>query len=160
MTINNLADEPPHFQSGMSVRVYFDIGSLHAQGQTIADVSTPVYYDAAGQIDGRPTAISAPVQWGAADSCVYYVTISWGSDEIGLPPSRAFEFAFNAAIGPACEFYWNSSASPFMTGLAAGTYASAADPYIPVYVNGTLVYGQTPPVTADDGCGASASGRT
>jgi endoglucanase len=153
LTINNMADEPPHFQSGMSARVYFDIGSLYAQGQTIADVSTPVYYDAADQIDGQPTAISAPVQWGAADSCVYYVTINWGSDEIGLPPSRAFEFAFNAALGPDYKFYWNSSASPFMTGLAAGTYASAADPYIPVYVNGTLVYGQTPPVTADDACG-------
>ena len=132
--------------------MYFDISSLHAAGQNIGAVSTPVYYDAANQIDGKPTAISAPVQWGSASSCVYYVTINWGSDGIGLPPSRAFEFAFVAALGPNYKYYWSSSASPFMTGLAAGTYAAAPDPYIPVYVNGTLVYGQTPPVTADDSC--------
>jgi endoglucanase len=152
LNISNYADEPPRLQTGMSVRVYFDISSLHAAGQSIGAVTTPVYYDAANQIDGSPTAISAPVQWGSASSCVYYVTINWGSDGIGLPPSRAFEFAFVAALGPGYKYYWNSSASPFMTGLAAGTYASAPDPYLPVYVNGTLAYGQTPPVTADDSC--------
>ena len=60
-------------------------------------ISTPVYYDAADQIDGRPTSISAPVQWGDANSCVYYVTVDWSGDQIGLPPSRAFEFGINAA---------------------------------------------------------------
>jgi endoglucanase len=157
ININNMADEPPHLQTQMSTRVYFDISALYAEGQTISDVSTPVYYDAADYIDGNPTAISAPVQWGGADSCVYYVTVNWGQDGIGLPPSRAFEFAINAAIGPDYKFYWNSSASPFMTGLAAGTYASAPDPYIPVYINGALVYGQTPSTTADDSCPASSS---
>jgi endoglucanase len=161
VTINNMADEPPHLQSGMSARVYFDISSLHAQGQDISDISTPVYYDAAGQIDGNATSVSAPVQWGDANSCIYYVTISWGSDQIGLPPSRAFEFGINAAIGPQYKFYWNSAGSPFMTGLAAGTYASTPDPYIPVYIDGSLVYGQTPSLTADEGCGAaSSSGET
>jgi endoglucanase len=152
LNINNYADEPPHLQTGMSTRVYFDIRSLHAAGQTIGDISTPVYYDAADQIDGRPTSISAPVQWGGTSSCVYYVAINWGSDGIGLPPSRAFEFAFVDAIGTDYKFHWSSSSSPFMTGLAAGTYASAPDPYIPVYLNGTLAYGQTPPTTADTSC--------
>jgi endoglucanase len=152
LNVINYADEPPHLQTGMSTRVYFDISSLHAAGQTISDISTPVYYDAADQIDGRPTSISAPVQWGGTSSCVYYVTINWGSDSIGLPPSRAFEFAFVDAIGTDYKFHWNSSSSPFMTGLAARTYASAPDPYIPVYLNGTIVYGQTPSTTADTSC--------
>ena len=84
VTINNMADEPPRLQSGMSARVYFDISSLHAQGQDISDISTPVYYDAADQIDGTATSVSAPVQWGDANSCIYYVTVNWGSDQIGL----------------------------------------------------------------------------
>ena len=42
-----------------------------------------------------------------------------------------------------------------MTGLAAGTYASTPDPYIPVYINGQLSYGQTPSLTADEGCGSA-----
>lgn len=152
LNVNNYADEPPHLQTGMSVRVYFDISSLYAAGQTISDVSTPVYYDAADQIDGKATSISAPAQWGGTSSCVYYVTINWGSDAIGLPPSRAFEFAFVDALGPAYKFYWNSAASPFMTGLVAGTYASSPDPYLPVYINGTLAYGQTPSTTLDTNC--------
>ncbi len=153
LNVNNYADEPPHPQTGMSVRVYFDISSLYAQGQNISAVSTPVYYDAADQIDGRPTSISTPVQWGDSSSCVYYVTINWGNDQIGLPPSRAFEFAINAAIGPDYKFYWNSAKSRFITGLAAGTYATSPDPYIPVYINGSLVYGQVPATTADESCG-------
>jgi hypothetical protein len=152
LNITNVATAPPHLQQQMSVRVYFDVSSLHAAGQGISAVSTPVYYDAANQIDGRPTSISAPVQWGGSSSCLYYVTINWGSDGIGLPPSRAFEFAFVAALGPSYKYYWSSSASPFMTGLAAGTYAASPDPNIPVYLNGTLVYGQTPSTTADTSC--------
>jgi endoglucanase len=152
LDINNYADEPPHLQTGMSVRVYFDISTLYDAGQSISDVSTPVYYDAADQIDGNATSISSPAQWGGSSSCVYYVTISWADDGIGLPPSRAFEFAFVDALGPDYEYYWNSSSSPFMTGLSSGTYENTADPYIPVYINGSLVYGQVPSTTLDDSC--------
>lgn len=160
VNINNLATQPPHFQTGLSARVYFDISSLYAEGQSISSISTPVYYDAASQIDGNTTSISAPVQWGGADSCVYYTTVSWAKDGIGLPPSRAFEFGINAAIGPNYKYYWSSANSPSVTGLAAGTYATTPDPYIPVYVNGTLAYGQTPSLTADDSCAPSTGGGT
>ncbi|MBV9445003.1 MAG: glycoside hydrolase family 9 protein [Streptosporangiaceae bacterium] len=152
VNVNNFADEPPHLQTGMSMRVYFDISALHASGQTISSLSTPVYYDAASTIDGHATSISAPVQWGGTTSCVYYVTINWGSDGIGLPPSRAFEFAFVDALGSDFKFHWSSAASPFMTGLSAGTYASTPDPNVPIYINGTLVYGQTPSTTLDTSC--------
>ena len=116
-----------------------------------------MYYDAADQIDGNPTAVSAPVQWGDANSCIYYVTVNWGSDQIGLPPSRAFEFGINDGDRARLRLHWNSASSPFMTGLAAGTYTSTPDPYIPVYVNGQLAYGQTPSLTADEGCGSGSS---
>lgn len=157
VTINNTADEPPHLQSGLSARIYFDIKPLVAAGQSISAVTTPVYYDAAGQIDGNATGVSAPVQWGDANSCIYYVTLDWSKDSIGLPPSRAFEFGINSAIGPNFKYYWNSASSPFMTGLAAGTYASAPDPNIPVYVNNQLAYGTPPSQTADEGCGSGGS---
>ena len=158
VNINNVASAPPHFETDLSTRVFFDISSIFKQGQTISNISTPVYYDAASQIDGKTTSISAPAQWGDANSCLYYVTIGWTGDNVGLPPSRAFEFGINAAIGPNFQFYWNSSASPFITGLAAGTYASAPDPNIPVYQSGKLVYGQEPAKTADESCGSSGGG--
>jgi endoglucanase len=158
VNITNLADEPPHFETDMSARVYFDVSSLYKAGQTISAISNPVYYDAASQIDGRPTSISAPTQWGDANSCVYYVTLDWTGDNVGLPPSRAFEFGINAAIGPNYKYYWSSATSPSFTGLAAGTYATTPDPNIPVYLNGKLAYGQTPSTTADEGCAPGGSG--
>lgn len=158
VNVTNVASQPPHFETDMSARVYFDIASLHAQGQGISAISTPVYYDAAGQIDGKTTSISAPTQWGDANSCVYYVTIGWTGDDVGLPPSRAFEFGINAAQGPNFKSYWNSAASPSLTGLAAGTYASSPDPNIPIYVGGALAFGQEPSKTLDEGCGSSGTG--
>jgi endoglucanase len=158
VTVNNVASQPPHFESDLSARVYFDISAIHKQGQGISAISTPVYYDAAGQIDGHTTAVSAPVQWGDANSCLYYVTVDWTGDPIGLPPSRAFEFGINAAQGPNYSYYWSSAASPSMTGLAAGTYASTPDPNIPVYVGGVLAYGQEPSKTLDETCGSGSTG--
>ncbi|WP_052432510.1 glycoside hydrolase family 9 protein [Streptacidiphilus carbonis] len=158
VTVNNTASLPPHQESDLSARVYFDISSLHKQGQGIDAISTPVYYDAASQIDGRATAVSAPVQWGDANSCLYYVTLDWTGDRIGLPPSRAFEFGINAAQGPGYTSYWSSAASPSLTGLAAGTYAATPDPNIPVYANGVLAYGSEPSKTLDESCAPSTGG--
>jgi hypothetical protein len=56
------------------------------------------------------------------------------------------------AIGSDYKFHWNSSASPFMTGLSADSYTSSPDPYLPVYLNGTLAYGQIPSTTLDISC--------
>ncbi len=60
MNITNTASDPPHFETDMSARVYFDISSVWAHGQTIGDISTPIYYDAAGHIDGTPTRTALP----------------------------------------------------------------------------------------------------
>jgi endoglucanase len=155
VTVNNVASQPPHFETDMSARYFFDISAIHAHGQTIADVTTPIYYDASAQIDSHPTAISAPVRWGDASSCLYYVSIDWTG--VQLSGSRAFEFGVNSAMGPGYLFYWDSTKSPSYTGLAAGTYAATPDPYIPVYLGGKLTYGQEPSLTADEGCGATSS---
>ncbi|HKN96899.1 MAG TPA: glycoside hydrolase family 9 protein [Pseudonocardiaceae bacterium] len=151
VTVNNVATQPPHFESDLSARVYFDISSLVQAGQGIGDVSTPVYYDAASTVDGHTTTIGAPVQWGDAASCVYYVPIDWSGDAIS--GSRAFEFGVNAAIGKDFGFHWSSAASPSFAGLAAGTFASTPDPNIPVYRNGKLAFGQEPPADSDENCG-------
>lgn len=158
VNITNTATRPPHFETDLSARVYFDIKSVVAAGQSISAISTPVYYDAASQIDGHATTISAPVHWGDANSCLYYVTVAWTGDNVGLPPSRALQFGINAAMGPDFKSHWSSSGSPSLTGLAAGTYAATPDPNIPVYVNGTLAFGQEPSTTLDEGCGTNSGG--
>ena len=62
VNITNTATHPPHFQTDLSARVYFNIHSLVQHGQDISAISTPVYYDAASQIDGHATSVSAPAK--------------------------------------------------------------------------------------------------
>jgi hypothetical protein len=159
INVNNYAIEPPHYESDMSVRYYFDISSLYAHGQGISAISTPIYYDAASTSDGHTTTIGAPVQWGGSSSCVYYLPISWSGDT-NLVASRAFEFGIVAAQASDYKTYWSPSSSWGYQGVAKGTYSSAPDPYIPVYLNGKLAYGETPPLTEDTSCGSSSSTTT
>ncbi len=157
VTINNFATHPPHFATDMSARYFFDISELHAQGQDIGAVSTSIYYDASHTSYGQPaTQLSEPVRWGDADSCIYYVTADWTGAEVS--GSRAFEFGLTEAMTSDWKTYWDSTNDPSFAGLADGAYVSTPDPNVPVYLNGTLVYGQEPSLTANEGCGASSPG--
>ena len=69
------ADPPAPLQTGISTPVLFDISSLHAAGQNISDISTPVYFDAADQIDGDPHVDRRAGAIRRRGDCVYYVTI-------------------------------------------------------------------------------------
>ena len=90
--------------------MYFDISSLYAQGQNISSISTPVYYDAADQIDGTPRPVSAPVQWGDANSCVYYVTDQLAAaTRSGCRRRGPSSSASTRRSGPNYKFYWNSA---------------------------------------------------
>jgi hypothetical protein len=156
VNINNYATEPPHWESDMSARYYFDISSIYAHGQGISSISTPIYYDAADGVDGHATTIGAPVQWGPSDSCVYYVPISWAGDS-SLVATRAFQFGIIASQASNYKYYWSPGSSWSYQGVANGTYANTPDPHIPVYLNGHLAYGETPPLTEDTGCAPSSS---
>jgi hypothetical protein len=152
VAIHNDSTLPPHLQTDMSARYYFDISSLHAQGQTIKDITTPIYYDAAKDFDSKTTTISKPVRWGEASSCVYYVTIDWTGN--GISGARELEFGVHAEMGPNYKWYWSSAKSPSFAGLAAGTYKKTPSPNLPVYLGGKLVFGNEPSTTANTTCGS------
>jgi hypothetical protein len=154
VTVNDYATEPPHYEADMSVRYYFDISSVHAHGQGISAISTPIYYDAAAGTDGNASRIGAPVRWGPSGSCVYYVPMSWAGDR-RLVGSRALELGIVASQGPDHKYYWRPGRSWSYQGVAAGTYRSSPDPYVPVYLGGHLAYGETPPLDEDTGCGSA-----
>ena len=65
------------------------------------------------------TSVSAPVQWGGTTSCVYYVTINWGSDGIGLPPEGELLRAPPGATPPG-----SGLGTRLMRALAAQRYIS------------------------------------
>ncbi|MCL5047638.1 MAG: glycoside hydrolase family 9 protein, partial [Firmicutes bacterium] len=155
VNINNYAIDPPHYQTQMSARYYFDISSIYAHGETINDVTTPIYYDASGTSYNEPVQISKPVQWGGPNSCVYYVDLNWNTAQV--VGQRALEFGIVTAQASNYSYYWNPANSWSYQGVAAGTYTTEPDPYVPVYINNKLVYGEEPPLNADLGCTATAS---
>ncbi len=153
VTINNVATHPPHVQTDLSARYYVDISELHKQGQDISAVTGAIYYDASSTSYRQPpTRLSAPVRWGDASSCLYYVTADWTGAQVS--GARAFQFGLTEAQTSDYKTYWDSTNDPSFVGLPAGTYASTPDPNIPVYVNGVLAFGHEPSLTADETCGS------
>jgi endoglucanase len=154
VTINNFGARPPHYQTDMSARYYFDISEIAKQGQDISAVTGQIYYDASAASYNQPAKLSAPVRWGDASSCVYYVTLDWTGDDVF--GARPLQFGLNEAQTSNWKTYWDPTNDYSYTGLAAGTYASTPDPYVPVYLGGKLVYGQEPSTTLDESCGAAS----
>lgn len=152
VTVNNFGARPPHYQRDMSTRYYFNISELHKQGQGIDAVTGAIYYDASAANYSQPAKLSAPVRWGGSDSCVYYVTLDWtGADVFG---ARALQFGLTEAQTAKYKTYWDPSNDYSFTGLKEGTYKTTADPYLPLYLNGKLVFGKEPATTLDETCGS------
>ncbi len=158
VNMNNYAIDPPHYQTQMSARYYFDISSIYAHGENISDVTTPIYYDASGTSYNQPVEISKPVQWGGPKSCVYYIDLNWNTAQV--VGQRALEFGIVTSQASNYSYYWSPAKSWSYQGIAAGTYATIPDPYVPVYINNKLVYGETPPLNEDLGCGSNSSSGT
>jgi len=157
VTINSFATHPPHFETTLSARYYFDISEIHKQGQDAGAVTPSIFYDAsATSYNQPPTRLSAPTRWGDAASCLYYVTADWTGAQVS--GGRAFQFGLTEAQTANWKTYWDATNDPSFTGLAAGTYASTPDPYVPVYLDGKLVSGQEPSLTADENCGSGSTG--
>jgi endoglucanase len=150
VTINNFGVRPPHFQTDMSARYFFDISELHAQGQDISAVGGEIQYDASGGTYGQPATLSAPVRWGGPSSCVYYVSLDWtGADVFG---ARPLQFELKEDLTSDWKTYWDPTNDYGFTGLKAGTYTTTPDPYIPVYLGDELVFGNEPPTTLNESC--------
>jgi hypothetical protein len=133
--------QPPHFETDMKIRYFFDITELLAAGQTISNVSIAIYYDQEKNLEG-PVVVRGPLAWNGSTT-VYYAEFDWTGYHIW--GTRDLEFGLNAAIGPNYLFYWNASNDWSRTGLTA---TKAATQYIPVYLSGKLIYGQEPPVSS------------
>jgi endoglucanase len=142
VTIRLHADttQPPQYVTGLKVRYFFDISELLAIGQSISDVSVAVYYDqnATNATPAGPTGVNGPFAWNGSTS-VYYVEFDWSAYPIWT--TRDLEFGLNVAIASDYKFHWDSSNDFSHQGL---TSSLATTPYIPVYHNGTLVFGQEP----------------
>jgi endoglucanase len=156
VTIYNIAVDPPHFESNMAFRYYFNISELQAAGQSISDVSTVIYYDQNANMPGdSATTVTSPVAVNAAQG-LYYVEFDFHGP---ISNYRQLEFGLNANIGSDFKFHWDATNDPSHQGLS-GTSSSTSTPAatatptgltqnIPLYLkaNSAPVWGQEPSTT-------------
>ena len=142
LQIANFATHPPRLVDTLSARYYFDISELIAKGQGIEDVKVVTYYDQSSVNGTGITAkISGPVAVDAAKG-IYYVTVSW--EGVAFFGTLDYHFGLVAAQDSTWTANWDAGNDYSRSGL--GTSFTVTE-RIPVYENGTLVYGKEQPVT-------------
>lgn len=132
--------QPPQYVSGLKVRYFFNISELLSIGQSISNVSVAIYYDqnATNATPSGPTGVNGPFSWNGSTT-VYYVEFDWSAYPIWT--TRDLQFGLNVAIASDFKFHWDATNDYSRQGI---TTTQAITPYIPVYHNGVLVFGQEP----------------
>ncbi|MBT8225577.1 MAG: glycoside hydrolase family 9 [Dactylosporangium sp.] len=145
LTINNYLTHPPHWETELSLRYYFDISELMEHGQDISAITAEVYYDESASSYGAPATLSDPIAADAA-SGIYYVEVSW--PDIAIYGKREFQFGLISAQDSNWQSWWDGSNDFSHTGLTSTE--SARSDYVPAYRAGVLVAGNEPSGTTPD----------
>ncbi len=141
VTIHNDAVDPPHWETDLKARYFFNISELTAAGQSINDVTTAVYYDEQKASYGGSTKLTGPFAWDAANG-IYYVQLDWSGNNIA--GKRDFQFALIDNIGSDYKYHWDPTNDWSHQGL--NTTSAVVAQNIPVYTSGTTPYfGSEPP---------------
>jgi hypothetical protein len=139
LVLHNESTQPPHFESELSARYFFDISELLDAGQTIDDVRFEIYYDEHGTRFGTPTNVTGPMLWSGPNT--YYLEFDWSSGE--LYGTRELQFGLIAAQDSAWQSHWDPSNDWSRQGLQN---TNTLTDLVPVYFHGEIVYGQEPPL--------------
>ncbi|NLT55869.1 MAG: glycoside hydrolase family 9 [Actinomycetales bacterium] len=130
---------PPTLVDDLSARYYFDISELIDAGETVADVETAIYYDEAAGVGDKPATLTGPTRVGTSGN-LYYVTISWPGAFIG---KRDLQFGLIAKQSSVTyQDYWDADNDYSRSGLGSKEFEPTQR--IPVYKDGTLVFGAEP----------------
>ena len=121
--LNNTGTSPV---SGLAIRLYFDLDN----GENASNYILENYYDSSSS-----AVVSGPHSW---DSDTYYYEVSYNGT---LNNGASFEYSG--------AFHLGNWASTFSSGndwwRRTISSSNVVTTYIPVYVNGTLTFGQEPP---------------
>ncbi|MGB8452395.1 MAG: glycoside hydrolase family 9 protein [Anaerocolumna sp.] len=139
--ITNDTSCPPTKASTLKARYFFDISEMIAKGQSIDDLSVPVYYDQALTEDGIGVKINGPFAWDEAKG-IYYVDLDWSG--ISFHGSREIQIGFVPAQDASYKVNWDPTNDWSRQGL---TTTMGVTSYIPLYLGDTLAYGQEPGVS-------------
>lgn len=117
--------------SGLDARIFVNLSEVYTTGLTSSSVGIRTDWNECG------AAVSGLQVWNAA-SRIFYLDIDWGSRTFAASSVCNLQLAlsiYNPAV-------WNGANDPSVQGLTRGGYRNASG--IPVYRNGTLVYGNEP----------------
>ncbi len=138
LKIHNESCQPPHYETGMKARYFFNINELLKSGQTIDDVIFAVEYDEQISMQQDPIKYTGPFKWD--DAGTYYYEFDWSGSKIY--GDRELQISFRAKQDSNYMTHWDSS-NDYSKKNLTDTYAVTKN--VPVYLDGTLVYGEEAP---------------
>ncbi len=136
--LHNESSQPPHYETGMKVRYFFNISELLACGQTIDDVEMTIAYDEQISLQQEPITYRGPIKWD--DGGTYYYEYDWSGREIY--GDRELAIILTAKQDSNYMTHWDPTNDWSRKGLSSD-YVLTKN--IPVYMNGVLVYGEEAP---------------
>ncbi len=165
--VTNHSAWPARVQDNISFRYFMDLSEVKAQGKNPEDLVIRCDRDQSAMYSakGYKTAeISKPIQYSGD---IYYIEVNLPDGRVVLPISEGQQQCeiLLAIVMPDYGSGWDSSNDFSAKGV--GKSANAADgtangvitPYVPVYVDGKLYYGEEPDGTKADGLGGTGSDR-
>ncbi len=136
--ITNDTSCPPRRADSLKARYIFDISEMIAKGQSIKDLSIPVYYDQALTQDGIGVKLNGPFAWDEAKG-IYYVELDWSG--ISFHGSREIQIGLVPAQDASYKVNWDPTNDWSRQGI---TETSGLAGNIPLYLDDKLMYGQEP----------------
>jgi endoglucanase len=138
LRIHNESSQPPHYETGMMCRYYFNISELLENEQGIDDVIFTVEYDEQISMQQDPIEYRGPFKYD--DAGTYYYEFDWSGSKIY--GDRELQISFRVKQDKNYLTHWDSSNDYSRQGL---TNEYVVYKNVPVYLDGVKVYGEEPP---------------
>ncbi|NLL05079.1 MAG: glycoside hydrolase [Clostridiaceae bacterium] len=135
--IHNESAYPPHYETRMKARYYFNINELLNAGQSIDDVEMEVYYDENEKCYDGEAKYSGPIKYD--DNGTYYVEFDWDGKQVYA--SRELQFALVAAQDSNFKGNWDPTNDYSREGLKDDYVITTK---VPLYIGDQLVFGEEP----------------
>lgn len=138
LKIHNESSQPPHYETGMMARYFFNIDELLKNEQSIDDIIFSVEYDEQISMQQDPIKLTGPFKWD--DAGTYYYQFDWSGSKIY--GDRELQISFRVKQDKNYLTHWDASNDYSKEGL---TTEYAVTKKVPVYLDGKLVFGEEAP---------------
>lgn len=138
LNLHNESSRPPHYETGMMVKYFFNISEMIAAGQSIDDVQFSITYDEQISLQDDPIEYRGPFKWD--DAGTYYFEFDWSGRKIY--GERELQISLAAKQDSNYVTHWDPT-NDYSRKNVTSTYAITKN--VPVYLDGVKVFGEEPP---------------